>query len=105
MLVGKGEWDASSNKEQQLMVMKAELEELKANKKAAHKRAYKGKGKGTQTPCNYTPDPDWLSNNTKPTLINKIATKSGGNVLAAGTSISQRTARASMHNLCCAYRL
>jgi hypothetical protein len=76
VLVEKGEWDAPSEEEQQLMVMKAKLEELRITKQApAYKpkgKPFKGKSKDTKTRTG-VPDPEWLEKNIKPSLIDKIA--------------------------------
>jgi hypothetical protein len=82
VLVQKGEWDAPSDEEQQLMVMRAELEELRESKKAPAqdykpKTAYKGKSKDSKSGRKYAPDPDWLANNEKPSPIDKIAYNRG----------------------------
>jgi hypothetical protein len=80
VLVEKGEWDAPSEEEQQLMVIKAELEELRITKQAP---AYKPKGKPFKGKSNDTkmrtgvPDPEWLMKNIKPSPINKIALHRG----------------------------
>jgi hypothetical protein len=66
VLVEKGEWDAPSEEEQQLMVMKAELKELWITKQArAYKlkgKPFKGKTKDAKTPTG-VPDPEWLEKN------------------------------------------
>jgi hypothetical protein len=76
VLVQKGEWDAPSEEEQQLMVMKAELEELRTTKQApAYKpkgKPFKGKSKDAKTRTG-VPDPEWLEKNIKPSPIDKIA--------------------------------
>jgi hypothetical protein len=71
VLVEKGEWDAPDKDEQRLMVMKAELGELKICKQAQPKgKPFKGKTKDAKM---RVPDPEWLAKNIKPSPIDKIA--------------------------------
>jgi hypothetical protein len=90
VLTDKGEWNAPSQEEEQLMVMRAELESLKSAKKSGGDKAGKmallkklkdklaQKGPASKKFSNskykgksYKEDPDWLTNNDKPSPLTK----------------------------------
>jgi hypothetical protein len=84
VLMDKQLWDAPSQEEEQLMVMRAELEDLKLEKAGAY-----GKKKGAKKPAGkstivvrkkqagakkkfYLDDPDWLTNSVEPKPLTKV---------------------------------
>jgi hypothetical protein len=76
-LVDKGQWDTPSQEEEQLMVMRAELEDLRLERSQGGKvRVAKKTPKAAKT-RKYAPDPDWLAKNIKPTPANKVAHHNG----------------------------